>query len=304
MRVFGSSFVLAIRGLLTFLFFFVVVFALVTIPLAHWYLSPLARPQHMHYEWGMLLALKSAILFSSLISTWMMSRIENRPILGYLRASTGPSIRRFCSGVGLGAALMAGCIGLIRVCHGYEFGTPEISGWEAVGYAAVWIVVATAYGVGDSIVLFGYPLFTLTRTIGFWGASVLLSLTFVLLHIVWFDANAIGFVAIFCQGLFLCASVRRSGDVATAAGLYAGIVFVQDFVFSVADSGTLYSGHLRNAWFHGPYWLTGVSAGPKASLMALAVYSVALLLVLFLPQSRYNAPVSLIDPPGWRPGPS
>ena len=289
--MFRSPIILAIRGLLTFLFVFVVVFALIPIPLARWYLSSLAGRQHMHYEWGWLLALKTAILFSSLVSTWLMSRIENRPILGYLRASTGPTLRRFCSGVGLGAALMAGCIGLIRACHGYEFGTPKISGWEALGYAAVWIVVATAYGVGDGIVLFGYPLFTLTRTIGFWGASVLMSLAFVLLNIVWFDASAIGFVAIFCQGLFLCATVRRSGDVATAAGLYAGVVFMQDFVFSVSDSGTLYSGHLRNAWFHGPYWLTGVSAGPKASLMALAVYSVALLLVLFLPQSRGNAPI-------------
>ena len=80
-------------------------------------------------------------------------------------------------------------------------------------------------------------------------------------------------------GLFLCSTLRRTGNLWFALGLHASFVYGETFIYSVPNSGFPSSGHLLNSTFHGPRWLTGGSVGPEASVMMFVV--LALLFLLF-----------------------
>jgi hypothetical protein len=243
------------------------------------------HPRMTYEVWPYLIPFKGAVLVAALTSTAVLSRIERTSIHSYWGARGG-TLRRFTSGAVVGFALFSASIGLIALWHGYSLGTAAMSARQAITAGIVWIVAATIYAVGDSIALFGYPLHTLRRWIGFAPAAVVIGLIFVLCHIVWFDASVVGFAAILTQGLFLCATMWHNSDISFTAGIYAGTVFAQDFVFSVADSGTLFALHLRNSYHHPPDWLDGASAGPKASLMSFVVYLSALIALVFI--ERYG----------------
>jgi hypothetical protein len=48
--------------------------------------------------------------------------------------------------------------------------------------------------------------------------------------------------------------------------MHASFDFGETFLYSVPDSGVVFSGHLSNATLAGPWWLTGGSTGPEASV--------------------------------------
>jgi membrane protease YdiL (CAAX protease family) len=143
----------------------------------------------------------------------------------------------------------------------------------------LWAVIAAINGIGENLAFFSYPLFTLTRTTGFWASAILLSLLFMCGHLGNAGENAVGLFAIFLQVLFLAFTVLRTGDLWFSFGAHAGFVFTQNFLFSVPDSGVAFTGQLFHASLHGPAWLTGGSAGPEAS--ALAFGAMLLALVVF-----------------------
>ena len=80
-------------------------------------------------------------------------------------------------------------------------------------------------------------------------------------------------------GLFLCSTLRRTGNLWFALGLHASFVYGETFIYSVPNSGFPSYGHLLNSTLQGPRWLTGGSVGPEASVMMFVV--LALLTVLF-----------------------
>jgi uncharacterized protein len=222
-----------------------------------------------------VLFFKGIVLVAALLATLAMARIEGRAILSFWKVTPNRSIYLFAGGAASGFALFATVIGLIALCHGYTLGVPAMSIKEAIPAGVAWFVGATIYGVGQILILYGYPLFTLRRSIGFPLAGLLTALGFVLFNIVWFDADILGFTAILSQGIFLSLTLRKYWNLSLTAGVYSGIVFAQDFVFSVSDSGTLMPFHLRTSYHFPPNWLDGASAGPKASLMSLIVFSTA-----------------------------
>lgn len=239
-----------------------------------------------------VLFFKGTVLVAALVSTLVMARIERRAILCYWRVTPKRTVRVFVGGAVSGFALFAASIGLIALWHGYTLGIPAMSAGEAVAAGAAWSVGAAIYAVGDTIALYGYPLFTLRRTAGFPLAGLLVGLGFVLCHIVWFDANLVGFAAILSQGIFLSLTVRQNWNLSLTAGIYGGIVLAQDFVFSVADSGTLMPLHLRTSYHFPPNWLDGASAGPKASLMSLVVFAAASMALLVAQRLKAGAEVA------------
>lgn len=211
-----------------------------------------------------VLFFKGTILVAALVATLVMARIERRAILSYWRVAAKWTLRVFMRGAVAGFALFAATIGLIAMRNGYALGIPAMSASEAFPAGAAWAFGATIYSAADTLALYGYPLFTLRRAIGFPAAALLVALGFTLYHIVWFDATVLGLAAILSQGVFLSLTLRQNWNLSLTAGTYAGIVFAQDCVFSVADSGTLMPLHLRDSYHFPPNWLDGASAGPKA----------------------------------------
>ena len=82
-------------------------------------------------------------------------------------------------------------------------------------------------------------------------------------------------------GLFLCFTLRRTGNLWFALGLHASFVYGETFIYSVPNSGFPSYGHLLTSTLRGSQWVTGGSVGPEASVMMFVV--LALLFMLFRP---------------------
>ena len=167
---------------------------------------------------------------------------------------------------------------LIAGVGGYILG-PMAEGAQVLLSAAEWLAVFLMVGLAEEYAFRGYLLTTLSAGMGFWPASILLSLAFAAVHIGNPGENLIGLVTVAVVGMFFCLTVRRTGDLWFAVGLHAAHDFGMAWVYSVPNSGTLIRDPLFSSALVGPAWLTGGTAGPEGSFLALVV--LGLLFFLF-----------------------
>jgi len=172
---------------------------------------------------------------------------------------------------------MAALVASLWLANAYSFGGLAAPAPALVRSGSLWVLIAGINGLGENLAVLGYPLATLRRMIGFWPAALLLSTLFTLGHLGNGGENAVGLASIFLQGFLLCTTVYLTGNLWLSVGLHAGGIFAEDFLFSLPDSGVVYTGHLSNALLSGPEWLTGGAVGPEASVLAAAVFFVAII---------------------------
>jgi membrane protease YdiL (CAAX protease family) len=120
----------------------------------------------------------------------------------------------------------------------------------------------------------GYLQFTLTEGMGFWPTALLLSLMFGAVHLRNPGEGVVGALSVFTIGMFLCFTLRRTGDLWLAIGWHAAFDFGETYLYSVPNSGLVMQGHLLSASLHGSRWLTGGSVGPEGSAFSFAVLAV------------------------------
>lgn len=158
-----------------------------------------------------------------------------------------------------------------------------------------------AVAVHEELYVRGFPLFTLSRGLGFWPATALLSLYFGGLHDLGKpNETALDLVNVALIGAFLCFTVRRTGDVWFAAGWHFVFNDGPLVVLGSPNTGSAgrrpLGGRLLDGAFTGPDWLTAGLAGAQASACTLAV--AAALLAAFHRRHRGRR-----DPDGGRPDP-
>jgi membrane protease YdiL (CAAX protease family) len=168
---------------------------------------------------------------------------------------------------------------LISASGGFSFGGLALRGKSLVGYGVAWAIVFLMVGFFEEYLFRGYAQFTLTAAIGFWPSAILLSVVFGFVHLGSLGENWVGGATAALFGLFLCFTLRRTGNLWFAVGLHSSFVYGETFIYSVPNSGFPSTGHLLNSSLHGPRWLTGGSVGPEGSVLTFAV--LALLFVLF-----------------------
>jgi CAAX protease family protein len=184
----------------------------------------------------------------------------------------------FWQGALWGFAEISFLVLLIAGLGGFLLG-PMAGGAQAFLSAAEWLFVFLMVALAEEYAFRGYLLTTLSAGMGFWPASVLLSLAFAAVHLGNPGENPVGLLTVAVVGMFFCLTVRRTGDLWFAIGAHAAHDFGQAFVYSVPNSGTLIRDPLFTSSLTGPTWLTGGAAGPEGSFLALLV--LALLFVLF-----------------------
>jgi hypothetical protein len=81
-------------------------------------------------------------------------------------------------------------------------------------------------------------------------------------------------------------TVWLTGNLWLSVGVHAGAVLAEDLIFSVPDSGAIYTGHLLVSRLTGPAWLSGGDAGPEGSVLALPVFSIMLVLLWIVYRRR------------------
>src|SRR3984893_17413361 len=206
----------------------------------------------------------------------VMSFLEHRPVGCYGLPVQQAFGKLFWQGILLGFLEISAVIGLIYALGGYSFGPLALHGSQVVHWAVLWALCLTFVGLFEELLFRGYSLFTLSSGVGFWPASILLSLLFAAVHWQNNGESRVGVAAVFVVGLLWCFTVRRTGTLWLAVGMHAAFDFGETFFYSVPDSGMILPGHLSDATLHGPRWLTGGSVGPEASL-----FDFLLLFILF-----------------------
>jgi membrane protease YdiL (CAAX protease family) len=222
-----------------------------------------------------VLILESVMLAASLGAAAIMARLEGRPFGTFGLPGTGAFRARFWNGFAWGLAMVTATILLIRLLNGFSFGELALHGAARAGYGALWLVAFVAVGLAEEFLFRGYPQFTLARGIGFWPAASVISALFAAGHLGNTGEDKAGAAGVFVFAMFLCLTLRRTGNLWFAVGLHAAFDWGETFLFSVPDSGLVAPGHLLNSSFHGPVWLTGGTVGPEGSVMVFVVLALA-----------------------------
>jgi membrane protease YdiL (CAAX protease family) len=182
-----------------------------------------------------------------------------------------------------------------------------LSGPLLVQFALFWFLAVVVNGLHDQFLFRGYPLFTLATGMGFWPASILLSVLFggLLQYLFSRTTNFVYLLSAALIFLFYCLSFRRTGSLWFAVGFHVMFAFAALVLYgspNIGNKGKSVDGYLMNVRFHGSPWLTGGECGIEGSILVLPVL-LALFLIfhqrhkeaVFMPEHSGGGPTRLSD---------
>ncbi|HKI87165.1 MAG TPA: type II CAAX endopeptidase family protein [Thermoanaerobaculia bacterium] len=229
-----------------------------------------------------------ALLIAALVMAW----IERRRVGSYGLPAKGMFGARFWQGIAWGAGSVAVLAMAMVAGGGLRISGLALHGRSLIGFALAWAVTMIVLGLFEESLFRGYPQITLASGMGFWSAAVLLSLAFGALHYftkpheTLVDATSVALI-----GLFLCFTLKRTGNIWFAVGYHAAFDYVALIVLAspntgMGTGGERVVGHLLTTTFPGPAWITGGACGMEASLFIFPILlaSFALFHHLYPPQ--------------------
>jgi membrane protease YdiL (CAAX protease family) len=232
----------------------------------------------LHY-WFPYEACSFIVVFSAAL---IMARIEGRSPGVYGLPLKGAFGKLFWQGCLIGLVEVSALVGLIAAFGGYSFGEVALKGRELLQWGTLWALLFVFVGLFEEFLFRGYTQYTLTESIGFWPAAIILSLLFGRVHLGNPGENWVGVAGVVMIGLIFAFSLRRTGNLWLVVGWHASFDFGETFLYSVPNSGIVFQGHLSNASLHGAKWLTGGSAGPEGSAFSFLTMGVLAITIHFL----------------------
>jgi membrane protease YdiL (CAAX protease family) len=224
-------------------------------------------------------------------ATWIMARIEGRRIGDYGLPRRRAFRAQFWQGAAISFVSFTALLLVLRLAGAFSFGSLALHGAAILQYGALWTLPLFLSALLEDFFYRGYLLFTLAGGIGFWPAAVATSLFMAGVHYLNPGGHGLGPFAVLLYCLATCIVIRRTGDLWMALGLHAAAAWSEVFFYGVPSSGNVGQGHLLNASFHGPVWLTGGTFGPEASWPNIALMVIWLVLFSFwLHGIRYPRP--------------
>ena len=232
----------------------------------------------------------------------LMSRIEGRAFSCYGLPPSKAFGKLFWAGALWGIMSLTLLLLGLRGAHAFYFGTVVLHGARALKFALFWALFFLIVAFYEEFFTRGYSQFTLTETVGFWPAAILLSLSFGALHLENPGESWVGILGAMVIGFFFCLTLRRTGSLWFAVGFHAAWDWGESYFYSVPDSGGMAPGHLLHSSLQGPRWLTGGSVGPEGSVFLFVL--LALLWIVFdraYPEVKYPAARKEISDSGATP---
>lgn len=229
------------------------------------------------------------LVASVLVSTAIMARLEKRSPWSYGLSDRGWA-PHFSFGVLVGWLALTLMLAGMRAASHFYFGSQYMHG-SALALAAVLSALSFLFDVAlfEEITFRGYALYTLADGMGFWPASIVLSVVFAAAHLTNRGEARVGIIAVIFFGLMLCFSVWRTGTLLWAIGFHFMWDYSETFLYGVPDSGFVSPQHLLSAKFAGPNWITGGTVGPEGSWFIFLVLALVALVIHFAyPQRRFD----------------
>ena len=224
---------------------------------------------------------KAIISFFVILATWIVSRMEKRPLDDYGIPPRQAFGKRFWEGSLWGFAALSALLLILHLSGHFQIDSVALSGGAVFRYALGWAVVFLAVSVSEELGFRGYWLFSFSRRIRFWPAAIFTSVVFGAAHLGNPGENVLGILQVVAVGLLLCFTLRRTGNLWFALGFHAAWDWAETFFYGTPDSGVLGVGRYLNTSVQGPNWLTGGSAGPEGSLLVFIVFALCALLIHF-----------------------
>lgn len=204
----------------------------------------------------------------ALICTGAFAAYEHRRIDSYGLPIDRAFSRQTWEGLAAGV-VVAGAVALgMLALGGIQVRGLAIHGGQVVFYAVAWLAANIAIGVAEEFWFRSYVQQTLWQSIGFWPASIVIALIFAAAHYFFKPGeNLWDVITLVSISLLLSYSLLRTGTLWFAVGFHIAFDYMQLFVIGTPNGGRIPTGHLLNATFPGPPWLTGGTLGTEASLL-------------------------------------
>ncbi|MFZ3334126.1 MAG: CPBP family intramembrane glutamic endopeptidase, partial [Candidatus Acidiferrales bacterium] len=217
------------------------------------------------------LPLKAIMAFFVALATWIVARIEKRPLADYGIPPRGAFGIRFWEGLLWGFAMLSAIVLILRATGHFQIDSVALNGPELIRYALGWGAVFMAVAISEEFAFRGYWLFVMARRLRFWPAALFLSAIFGVAHLGNPGENVFGILQVVEIGLFFCLTIRLTGTLWFAVGFHAAWDWAETFFYGTPDSGLVGVGHYLNTSVNGSKWITGGSAGPEGSVIAFFV---------------------------------
>ena len=234
------------------------------------------------------LPIKAVMVCFVALATWILSRIEKRPLDDYGIPVGQAFGRKFWEGSIWGFAMLSVVLLALRISGHFRIESVALVGNAIVRWALAWGATFLAVALSEELAFRGYWLFSMSRRMRFWPAALFLSIVFGVAHLGNHGENVLGLLQVVATALLFCLMIRRTGSLWFAIGFHAAWDWAETFFYGTPDSGLLGVGRFLNSSVRGPNWLTGGSAGPEGSVFAMVVLLLCALLIHFrFPKAIY-----------------
>ncbi len=254
------------------------IFFAIFIPLgfgANSLIDPSLRQLHAEMDTAVGLMVTMGLLAAALLlASGIMAKIEGRSIASYGLPWRRAFCPQFWQGGAISFASIAALLFTLHLAGAFSFGSLALHGADIWKYGLLWTIPVFLAALLEDFFYRGYLLYTLTTGIGFWPAAFVSSLLMGGAHFFNPGGHGLGPVAAFLYCMVTCLVLRRTGDLWMPLGIHSAWNWGEIFFFSVPSSGRVAQGHLLNASFHGPAWLTGGTFGPEASWPNFAIMAI------------------------------
>jgi membrane protease YdiL (CAAX protease family) len=234
------------------------------------------------------LPVKAIVAFAVLLGTWIVSRMEKRPLDDFGIPPRQAFGRRFWEGLAWGFAMLSAILLVLRASGHFRIDSVDLTGGAVFRYAFCWGLVFLAVAINEEFAFRGYLLFSFAKRLSFWPAAMILSVSFGTAHLFNPGETPVGILQVVVIGMIFCLTLRRTGNLWFAVGFHAAWDWAETFFYGTPNSGLLGVGRFLNTSFQGSNWITGGSAGPEGSVIALFALLLCALLIHFrFPQAVY-----------------
>lgn len=254
------------------------------------------------FSFFVMFANEAVPLIGVLLVTWLMSRLERRPIGVYGLGGTR-KLPHFIAGLAWGLICLTPLIFMLWKFGFLVFDNRLLFGADVLRYGVSWVLVFLAVGLLEEYFTRGYLQYTLTRgldglyrwafktprsnALAFWTSAVLFSFLFGLVHGSNPGESPIGLVTAGLASMMFCLVLWRTGSLWWAIGFHTSWDWAQSFLYGVGDSGIFVQHRLLATHPVGRPLLSGGATGPEGSLFILPVMALIVAVIVFtLPRTN------------------